>query len=116
MLVAPTGKDGPMRSTSKAWFRFMVLAAALALLTPGVAVRAAQDQRNILRVHQTVYPDVVDPQKSSFANELAILTLAYEGLTRLDTNQETIPAAAESWEYNSDATQITFHLREGLEY
>ena len=27
-----------------------------------------------------------------------------------------MPAAAESWEYNDDATQITFHLREGLKY
>lgn len=27
-----------------------------------------------------------------------------------------MPAAAESWEYNDDATRITFHLREGLTY
>ena len=61
-------------------------------------------------------PDVVDPQKSSFVNEIDILQLVYEGLTRLDTNQETVPAAAESWEYNEDATQITFQLRPDLKY
>mgnify|MGYP006191901181 CR=1 FL=1 len=27
-----------------------------------------------------------------------------------------IPGAAESWEYNEDATEVTFTLREGLTY
>ena len=48
--------------------------------------------------------------------EIDILQLVYEGLTRLDTNQETVPAAAESWAYNDDATQITFTLRSDLTY
>ena len=95
--------------------RVFALLLALTLLVPGLRV-AAQDNGNVLRIHQIVYPDVVDPQKSSYANELAILALVYEGLTRLDTDQNTVPAAAESWEYNDDATQITFHLRPDLEY
>ena len=44
-----------------------------------------------LRVHHLSYPDVVDPQKSSTTSEIDILQLAYEGLTRLDTNQATVP-------------------------
>ncbi|MFN8678379.1 MAG: peptide ABC transporter substrate-binding protein [Thermomicrobiales bacterium] len=95
--------------------RVFALFMALALLLPGLRV-AAQDNGNVLRIHQIVYPDVVDPQKSSFANELAILALVYEGLTKLDTEQQTVPAAAESWEYNDDATQITFKLRPDLKY
>ncbi|MCA9876336.1 MAG: peptide ABC transporter substrate-binding protein, partial [Thermomicrobiales bacterium] len=95
--------------------RALALVLALALLLPGLRV-AAQDNANVLRIHQIVYPDVVDPQKSSYANEIAILALVYEGLTRLDTEQNTVPAAAESWEYNDDATQITFTLRPDLEY
>ena len=105
-----------MHSPAKAWNRLLALVVALALMVPALTALAAQDSGKILRVHEPVYPDVVDPQKSSFVNEIDILTLAYEGLTRLDTNQETVPAAAESWEYNDDATQITFHLREGLKY
>ena len=54
------------------------------------------------------------PRRAPTSTRSSILALAYEGLTRLDTNQETVPAAAESWEYNEDATQITFHLRDGL--
>ena len=30
--------------------------------------------------------------------------------------RDTVPGAAESWEYNDDATQITFHLRPDLTY
>jgi oligopeptide transport system substrate-binding protein len=76
----------------------------------------AQERDTVLRVQHGFYPDVVDPQKSSFTNEIDIMALVYEGLTRLDTNQETVPAAAESWEYNEDATQLTFQLRPDLTY
>jgi oligopeptide transport system substrate-binding protein len=70
----------------------------------------------VLRVNLGTYPDIIDPQKSSFVNEIAHLQMIYEGLTRLDANLETVPGAAESWEYNEDATQLTFTLREGLTY
>ncbi|MFN8592455.1 MAG: peptide ABC transporter substrate-binding protein [Thermomicrobiales bacterium] len=105
-----------MRSPAKAWFGLVALVFALSLVVPALTASAAQDNGKVLRIHQLVYPDVVDPQKSSFSNEIDILALAYEGLTRLDTNLQTIPAAAESWEYNKDATQITFQLRPDLKY
>jgi oligopeptide transport system substrate-binding protein len=106
-----------MRRTSVRWFHLAMVAALLALGIPWLATgTAAQEGDKVLRVQHAFYPDVVDPQKSSFTNEIDIMALVYEGLTRLDTNQETVPAAAESWEYNEDATQITFHLREGLKY
>jgi oligopeptide transport system substrate-binding protein len=105
-----------MNRVSRHWARFAAIVAILALLIPFVSTRTVAQGGKVLRVHHPTYPDVVDPQKSSYTNEIDILSLAYEGLTRLDTNQETVPAAAESWEYNDDATQITFHLREGLKY
>jgi oligopeptide transport system substrate-binding protein len=105
-----------MRSRSKAGNRVLMIVVALTLMVPTLTALAAQDTGKVLWIHEPVYPDVVDPQKSSFVNEIDILALAYEGLTRLDTNQKTVPGAAESWEYNDDATQITFHLREGLKY
>lgn len=106
-----------MIQTSRAWTRIAALIALFALVLPVIVTGAmAQDGGKVLRVHHVTYPDVVDPQKSSFTNEIDILTLAYEGLTRLDQNQETVPGAAESWEYNDDATQITFTLRPDLMY
>ena len=91
---------------------------ALALVLPIATFSTlAQDaEPKVLRIHQPVYPDDFDPQKSSFTNEIDILALAYEGLTKLDANQQTVPAAAESWEFNEDATQITCTLRSGLKW
>src|SRR5918998_6133120 len=105
-----------MHSPAKAWNLPLALVIALALTIPALTALSAQDEGKVLRIHHQVYPDVVDPQKSSFSNEIDILALAYEGLTRFDTELQTVPAAAESWEYNEEATQITFHLREGLKY
>ncbi len=70
----------------------------------------------VLRVHVITYPDVVDPQKSSFSNEISIVGLAYEGLTKLDNQLNAVPAAAEKWEFNSAGDVITFTLRSGLQY
>ncbi|MBI3160966.1 MAG: peptide ABC transporter substrate-binding protein [Chloroflexi bacterium] len=71
---------------------------------------------NVLRINLGTYPDIIDPQVSSFVNEIAHLKLFYEGLTKFNEKLETVPGAAESWEYNDDATQLTFHLRDGLTY
>ena len=107
-----------MRHSSR-WLKVASVLMALAFLMPltGAMKRvSAQDSGNVLRVHAQVYPDVFDPQKSSFVNEISILQLAYEGLTKLNDKSETVPAAAESWEFNADATELTFHLRPGLKY
>jgi oligopeptide transport system substrate-binding protein len=75
-------------------------------------------ERKVLRVNPGTgtYPDIIDPQKSSFVGEIAHLNLIYEGLTRLNGALETVPGAAEKWEYSDDATELTFTLRDGLKY
>ncbi len=112
-----------MRSSrsSARWGGLAVLLVALLLVVPSVVVTAGRaaaqgEEGGVLRVHHITYPDDFDPQKSSFTNEIDILALAYEGLTRLDQNLDTVPAAAESWEFNDDATEVTFTLREGLQF
>ncbi len=72
--------------------------------------------RQTLRIQQAAYPIILDPQKSVRTNEGAVLGLNYEGLTRLDKDLKTVPAAAESWEFNPEQSQVTFHIREGLTY
>jgi ABC-type oligopeptide transport system substrate-binding subunit len=60
---------------------------------------------NVLHVQQRTFPNILDPQKSVRTNEIAALELNYEGLTRLDKDLNTVPATAESWEFNADTTQ-----------
>ncbi len=106
-----------MHRVPRCWSGLAALVVVFALVVPALATSVmAQDDGTMLRVHHLSYPDVVDPQKSSFTAEIDILQLVYEGLTRLDANQETIPGAAETWAYNDDATQITFTLRPDLTY
>jgi len=82
----------------------------------GACAKAPAAPSQTLRVNLGSYPDTIDPQKSSFVNEIAHLKLFYEGLTRQDASLETVPAAAEKWEYNADATELTFTLRPNLKY
>jgi oligopeptide transport system substrate-binding protein len=84
--------------------------------TPGPVEEVVEEKAKVLRINLGTYPDIIDPQKSSFVNEIAHLKLIYEGLTTFNADLETVPGAAETWEYNDDATQLTFHMRDGLTY
>jgi oligopeptide transport system substrate-binding protein len=87
------------------------------VVTQEVPVAPPEEEKApVLRINLTSYPDIVDPQKSSFVNEIAHLKLIYEGLTKFNDKLETIPGAAESWVYNDDATELTFTLRKDLKY
>jgi len=81
-----------------------------------VATPTPEPNPKTLRVNLGTYPDIIDPQKSSFVNEIAHLQLMYEGLTRLDKDLNTVPGAAASWKYNDDATQLVFTLQPDLKY
>ncbi len=94
----------------------MILASCQSAGAPAAQATEAPKELPVLKVNLGTYPDTIDPQKSSFVNEIAHLKLMYEGLTRLDNDLKTVPAAAEKWDYNADATELTFTLRDGLKY
>ena len=107
-----------MTRTRRSALTAMILCVLLVLTAAfsGMGTAARQDGDKVLRIHQVLYPETADPQKSSFSSEISFLVSNYEGLTRLDANGQTSPAAAERWEFNDDGTVLTFHLREGLTY
>ena len=52
--------------------------------------------------------------KSTALAESNVELALFEGLTRLDENEQPQPAAAEKWEISADGTEYIFHLRDGL--
>ncbi len=68
----------------------------------------------VLRLGHGVYPDVLDPQRAIYANEIEVLRLCYEGLTTIDAHGNVNPGAADSYNLSADGLTLTFHIRDGL--
>ena len=104
--------------------RFAPMVAVLVLSLLGLPVlgqphaAAGQDAGGdkVLRVEYNHYPNTLDPQLTADISEDMVTGLGFEGLTRIDSELSTAPAAAESWEFSEDGLTLTFRLREGLVY
>ncbi|CAA9318023.1 MAG: Oligopeptide ABC transporter, periplasmic oligopeptide-binding protein OppA [uncultured Friedmanniella sp.] len=97
----------------------VTLLAVVAFVLPLFALPSAGaqiDDANTLRVHQRNFPSLLDPHQLGFVDDIAVVGLLYEGLTRLDSKMDVVPGAAESWEFSEDGLTLTFHLHEGLTY
>lgn len=92
----------------------VVLAAAVFLLPCGCKKEEDKPEGKLFRYYIDAEPVTLDPQTASDQASLLVIENLYEGLVRLDENNNPIPGAAESWESNSDHTVFTFRLREGL--
>ncbi|MBI5653376.1 MAG: hypothetical protein HZC40_23460 [Chloroflexi bacterium] len=68
----------------------------------------------VLRLARGTYPDIIDPQKSSFGIEIEVLKLCYEGITAIDAKGNIGPGAADKWTPSADGKSMVFHIREGL--
>ncbi len=69
-----------------------------------------------LRYNLGTYPDTLDPHQASQLEEVQVVRMLYEGLTKLDANLNVVGAAAESWRVGEDGVTWTFTLRPGLKY
>jgi oligopeptide transport system substrate-binding protein len=107
-----------MTRNASRWAKLLGVFVLLTVVSTSFAASGAAQQGGgkALRIHQVLYPETADPQKSSFSGEIAFLVANYEGLTRLDKDGQTAPAAAERWSFNADGTVLTFTLRPDLTY
>ncbi len=67
-----------------------------------------------MRLARGTYPDIIDPQKSSYGIEIEVMKLCYEGLTALDNKGNIGPGSADKWTVAADGKSIVFHIRDGL--
>jgi oligopeptide transport system substrate-binding protein len=92
--------------------RFLYLAAAFALLIPSTSVPVHAQQAQELTVNFLQgEPDNIDPNRSSFNTEAAVVRQVFEPLLRFDQGLRPQPAAASSYDVSADGKTYTFHLR-----
>lgn len=82
----------------------------------GPSLKPGVGQGGVLRANIGAYPDTLDPHQASFLNEVQVLKLVYEGLTKLDKDLNVVGGAAESWKVAEDGVTWTFILRPNLTY
>ncbi len=61
-------------------------------------------------------PVTLDPQIAEDPDARIVVESLFEGLTRLDENENPYPGAASGWEISADGLTYTFHLREGAQW
>ena len=61
-------------------------------------------------------PITLDPQIANDAGARLVILNIFEGLTRLDKDNNTIPGAAQSWDISTDRMMYTFDLRKDIRW
>ncbi|MEW5785626.1 MAG: peptide ABC transporter substrate-binding protein [Bacillota bacterium] len=70
----------------------------------------------VVRYNVGTEPETLDPALMTGIPESTMLLQMYEGLTRLDADNNPQAAIAESWDVSEDGTEFTFHLREDVKW
>lgn len=80
------------------------------------AGEAASSGSKILLYNNTREPTSLDPPIGFDQASYDILNNAFEGLTRLNKDQDPEPAMAEKWDISEDGKVYTFTLRDGIKW
>jgi len=102
------------------FLKMLGVAVVLGLLVSACAAPATPtppEENVAVYAHTTSYPDI-DPS-ISFSDDSVVVSNAYETLTFYNppgSAEMLSPGLATSWESNEDATEWTFHLREGVKF
>ena len=79
---------------------------ATAIFTPKTV-----DAAKTITLNAGMEPTGLNTLTSTYAIEFSLFKHMYENLVTLDDDDNTVPGAAESWDYDEDTLTYTFHLR-----
>lgn len=79
---------------------------ATAIFTPKTV-----DAAKTISLNAGMEPTGLNTLTSTYSIEFALFEHMYENLVTLDDDDNTVPGAAESWDYDEDTLTYTFHLR-----
>lgn len=79
---------------------------ATAIFTPKTV-----DAAKTISLNAGMEPTGLNTLTSTYAIEFSLFKHMYENLVALDDDDNTVPGAAESWDYDEDTLTYTFHLR-----
>lgn len=79
---------------------------ATAVFTPKTV-----DAAKTISLNAGMEPTGLNTLTSTYSIEFALFKHMYENLVTLDDDDNTVPGAAESWDYDEDTLTYTFHLR-----
>lgn len=69
------------------------------------------DAAKTISLNAGMEPTGLNTLTSTYSIEFAMFKHMYENLVTLDDDDNTVPGAAESWDYDEDTLTYTFHLR-----
>lgn len=69
------------------------------------------DAAKTISLNAGMEPTGLNTLTSTYAIEFSLFKHMYENLVTLDDDDNTVPGAAESWDYDEDTLTYTFHLR-----
>lgn len=96
-----------------------ILALFLALTTvllcfAGCGKKVTTDKKFVYPIESD--PECLDPQIADNASAKAVINNCFEGLTRIGSDGNVIPGAAERWTVSENKLEYTFYIRRGLNW
>jgi len=77
---------------------------------------AASGSGAVLKWATTIFPTHWDPVVNGAGAQFRPLALVYASVTNINAAGDPVPGLASSWTYNKTGTEVTFHIRPGLQF